>query len=153
MKQRLLIAGLLVLLQLPVLASSKADDYFQMGTIFAQGKAYDKAIDAYLQAAAADPEKYAVKANLSVAIVLGQKKEYDKAAKVLELILKDHADYPEIWLVYKILGKVRVDQKRPAEAIEAFETYLSKIPPEKLKAKDKDDVSKQIEALRKQVGN
>lgn len=135
----------------PVWAGSKADDYFQLGNIFAQNKDYSKAIESYLQAATADPDKYAVRANISIAIVMAQKKDYQKSAKILEAILKDHANYPEIWLVYKIYGKVLVDLKRPQDAIAAFETFLSKVPPDKIKAKEKEDINKQIETLRKQV--
>lgn len=135
----------------PVWAASKADDYFQLGNIFAQNKDYNKAIESYLQAATADPDKYSVRANMSIAIVMAQKKDYEKSAKILETILKDHQDYPEIWLVYKIYGKVLIDLKRPQDAIDAFETFLGKVPQDKIKAKEKEDIAKQIQALRKQV--
>ncbi|PKL74670.1 MAG: hypothetical protein CVV27_19325, partial [Candidatus Melainabacteria bacterium HGW-Melainabacteria-1] len=109
--------------------------------------------DSYLQAAAQDPDKYGIKANLSVAIVLGQQKEYDKAAKVLEMVIKEHSDYPDLYLVYKILGKVRTDQKQPAAAADAFDQYLRIVPADKLKDGDRTELEKQIAALRKQAGN
>ena len=161
----LLIPAALLAFQLSAQAFT-GDDYFMHGNIFAQqgtalakegnasasAQAYDKAIDAYLQAAATDPAKYGIKSNLSVAIVLGQKKDYEKAAKVLELIIEKHPEYPELWLVYKILGKVRADQKQPAAAADAFEAFLSKVPAEKLKPKEKEEITKQIALLRQQAG-
>lgn len=151
---RTLAAGLALaaLLATPGFAAeaSKADDYFNIGTIFAQNKDYDKAIDSYMQAAANDPAKYGIKANVSVAIVLGQKKEYDKAAKVLELIIDKHADYPDLYMVYKVLGRIRADQKRPADAVAAYETYLRLAPAAKLKPADRAKVEQEIASLRKQ---
>lgn len=131
--------------------ATDADDAFQQGQIFAANKVYDKAIAAYLEAAKSDPQAYGVRANVSVAIVMGQMKEYDKSAKILELIIKSHPDYADIWLCYKILGKVRTDQKRFSDAADAYENFLRTIPPSKLKPQEKTEFTKQISLLREQA--
>lgn len=132
----------------PSFASTKADDFFQMGNIFATNKSYDQAIDAYMSAAASDPATYGVKANISVAIIYGQKKEFDKAAALLEGILKDESDYKELYIVYKVLGKIREEQKRPADAVTAYETYLRLVPANKIKDKDRATIEQKIADLR-----
>lgn len=131
--------------------AGEAEDAFQKGQIFAANKMYDKAVASYLDAAKADPEHYGIRANVSVAIVMGQMKQYDKASEILELIIQQHPDYPEIWLCYKVLGKVRTDQKRPGEAAEAYEAFLKAVPEAKLKPQDKTEITKQIALLKQQA--
>lgn len=148
MKKLILTTLTLLALTAPGMASTKADDYFQMGNIFATNKSYDQAIDAYLSAAESDPAAYGVKANISVAIIMGQKKDFDKAAKLLEQLIKDNSDSKDIYVAYKVLGKIREDQKRPADAIAAYETYLRLVPAEKLKEKDRTTIEQKIAQLR-----
>lgn len=151
LKSMLIMAPVVALMLQTAALATEADDAFQQGQIFATQKMYDKAIGAYLAAAKADPDAYGIRANVSVAIVMAQLKEYDKAAKILEMIIKSHPEYSEIWLCYKILGKVRTDQKRLGEAASAYENFLRTIPPAKLKPQDKAEFSKQISLLREQA--
>lgn len=152
MKKLILTTLTLLALTAPGMASTKADDYFQMGNIFATNKSYDQAIDAYLSAAESDPAAYGVKANISVAIVMGQKKDFDKAAKLLEQLIKDNSDYKDIYVAYRVLGKIRADQNRPADAVTAYETCLRLIPAAKLTDKLQKQIESDIATQRSKAG-
>lgn len=147
----LLLAPAAALLLQTAAFASEADDAFQKGQIFASHQMYDQAVQQYLAAAQSDPKVYGIRANLSVAIVMGQMKEFEKAGQILEMIIKQHPEYPDLWLCYKILGKVRTDQKRPGEAADAYETFLKTVPQAKLKPTDKANITKEIASLRQQA--
>lgn len=148
MKSLFTAAALLAVLSLPAFAAtpSQAENLFQRGQVYAAQKDYNKAIDAYLQAIATDPSHE--RARISLAIMYGQQKAYDKAVKELEEVQKRN---PQAWLSYKVLGLIRKDQNRPAEAVAAFETYLQLVPAERLKPQDKADVLKLVETLKAQI--
>ncbi|MGV3523643.1 MAG: tetratricopeptide repeat protein [Candidatus Sericytochromatia bacterium] len=149
MKTLLTAAAMLAMLSLPAWAATpgQAENLFQRGQVYASQKDYAKAIDAYLQAIATDPTHE--RSRIALAIIYGKQKAFDKAVKELEEVQKLN---PQDWLSYKVLGLIRKDQNRPAEAIAAFETYLQRVPAEKLKPQDKADVLKLVETLKSQLG-
>lgn len=134
-----LVAGLLFSLSGPALAAAnRADDYFQMGQVFASQKDDVQAMDAFLRAIAADPKH--VKAHLSLASIYGRKKQYTKALTEVDTALKLD---PKSYVAYKIKGLLHEDLKQYAEAAAAYQAYLKAAPADKVK--DAEDLTKRIE--------
>lgn len=135
---------LLGLAQLPVLAADhQAEELFQAGQVLASKKEYDKAMSAYLQAITHDPKHE--KARLALAILYGKQKEFAKALKEVEAVQKIN---PKSYVSYKVQGLLLKDQNKPAEAANAFETYLKLAPTDKVK--DSEEIYQLIQKLRAQ---
>ncbi len=134
-----LAASLLIALSSPAIAAgNRADDYFQMGQVFAGQKADDQAMDAFIRAIAADPKH--VKARLSLASIYGRKKQYKKALDEVDAAIKLD---PKSFVAYKIKGLLHEDLKQYAEAATAYQAYLKVAPADKVK--DAEELTKRIE--------
>lgn len=122
--------------------SERAVTLFYQGQMLAQQGKFDKAVDAYLQAVALEP-KY-TQARLSLAILYGKAKQYDKALKEIAVIQKLN---PKDFLSYKVQGLLLEDSKSPAAAADAFEMYLKLAPAQQVK--DAEELMQRIDSLRK----
>lgn len=142
MKRLLLSCALLCCATLPALAATKAENLFQQGQVYVGQKNYDKALSHFLQATVADPE-YAPP-HISLAILYGQRKQYEKAHNHLDIALKIN---PKSYLAHKVRGMVFKEQGNAAAALTAFKTYLSEIPADKLRDSDRQDVEALITKL------
>jgi Tfp pilus assembly protein PilF len=140
--KRFLLSLALVSATLPALAATKAENLFQQGQVYVGQKNYDKALVHFLQATAADPE-YAAP-HVSLAILYGQRKQFDKAHSHLDTALKLN---PKGYLAHKVRGMVFKEQGNATAAVTAFQTYLAEIPADKLRASDRQDVEALIAKL------
>jgi Tfp pilus assembly protein PilF len=140
--KRLLLSCALLCATLPAIAATKAENLFQQGQVYVGQKNYDKALTHFLQATVADPE-YAPP-HISLAILYGQRKQYDKAHVHLDTALKLN---PKGYLAHKVRGMVFKEQGNAAAAVTAFKTYLSEIPADKLRDSDRQDVEALIAKL------
>lgn len=122
--------------------SDRAATLFFQGQVFAREGKLDQAIDAYLQALAREPQ-YA-QARLSLAILYGKSKNYDKALKEIAIIQKQN---PKDYLSYKVQGLLLQDSKDPKAAADAFEMYLKLAPAKQVK--DAEALMERIDSLRK----
>ena len=122
--------------------SERAATLFFQGQIFAREGKLDRAMDAYMQALALEP-KY-IQARLSLAILYGKSKNYDKALKEIAIIQKQNPKDP---LSYKVQGLLLQDSNDLKAAADAFEMYLKLIPAPQVK--EADELMQRIETLRK----
>ncbi len=122
--------------------SERAATLFFQGQISASEGKFDQAIDAYMQALALEPEY--TQARLSLAILYGKYKKYDKALKEIAIIQKQN---PKDYLSYKVQGLLLQDSKDLKAAADAFEMYLKLAPAKQVK--DAEELMERIETLRK----
>lgn len=138
----LLLSATIVACLTPAVRASddEVESLFVQGQIFASQKYYDKAEEVYLEALAKDPKHE--RARISLAILYGLRKEYDKGLKEIAKVQKL---YPKSFLSYKVQGLLYKDAQQPQEAAKALETYLKLAPPHQIH--DREDVEKLIQAL------
>lgn len=122
--------------------SDRAATLFFQGQVFVREGKFDSAIDAYMQALALEPQY--TQARLSLAILYGKIKKYDKALKEIAIIQKQN---PKDYLSYKVQGLLLQDSKDLKAAADAFEMYLKLAPAKQLK--DAEELMERIETLRK----
>lgn len=124
--------------------SERAATLFFQGQAFASQGKLDQAMDAYIQAVALEP-RYS-QARLSLAILYGKSKKYDKALKEIAVIQKQN---PKDYLSYKVQGLLLQDSKAYQAAADAFEMYLKLAPAQQVK--DAEELMQRIDALRKEA--
>lgn len=124
--------------------SPRAASLFFQGQAFAREGKLDQAMDAYLQAVALEP-RYS-QARLSLAILYGKSKKFDKALKEIAVIQKQN---PKDYLSYKVQGLLLQDSKAYQEAANAFEMYLKLAPAQQVK--DAEELMQRIDTLRKEA--
>ncbi len=124
--------------------SERAATLFFQGQAFASQGKFDQAMDAYVQAVALEP-RYS-QARLSLAILYGKAKKYDKALKEIAVIQKQN---PKDYLSYKVQGLLLQDTKAYPAAADAFEMYLKLAPAQQVK--DAEELMQRIDALRKET--
>lgn len=122
--------------------NDRAATLFFQGQVFAREGKLDSAIDAYMGALALDPQY--IQARLSLAILYGKVKKYDKALKEIAIIQKQN---PKDYLSYKVQGLLLQDNKDLKAAADAFEMYLKLAPAKQVK--DAEELLERIESLRK----
>lgn len=124
--------------------SPRAASLFFQGQAFAREGKIEQAMDAYLQAVALEP-RYS-QARLSLAILYGKTKKFDKALKEIAVIQKQN---PKDYLSYKVQGLLLQDSKAYQEAASAFEMYLKLAPAQQVK--DAEELMQRIDTLRKEA--
>jgi tetratricopeptide (TPR) repeat protein len=122
--------------------SDRAATLFYQAQVFAREGKFDRAMDAYMQALALEPQY--TQARLSLAILYGKSKNYDKALKEIAIIQKQS---PKDYLSYKVQGLLLQDSKDLKAAADAFEMYLKLAPAQQVK--DAEELMERIETLRK----
>lgn len=99
-----------------------------IGGLYSSMKLYPKALNAYNEVMRLDPKNQ--DAPLYIGALYSEQKQHDKAVKYFESLAKN-PDYPNQYLAYYYMGRVRMEQKdskHQKQAEEFFQTSLKHRP-------------------------